>query len=98
MGKFRDRNAFVKIIVVLIALINIIGFSILPATARFFSIHFPIVNKQMPIGADLISGLLISEILFNPGGSEPGGEWVEIFDRSSKPIQLTGYKIGDCEL
>ena len=97
MGKFRYRNILLKIIAVLIALINIIGFSTLPTTARFFGIHFPIVNKLMPVGADLSTGLLISEILFNPGGSEPGGEWVEIFNRSSMPVHLAGHKIGDCQ-
>jgi len=98
MGKFSYRKASVKIIAVFITLITLIGFSTFSTTARFISIHFPIVNKMMPVGDDLSTGLLISEVLFNSSGSEPGGEWIEIFNRSSKPIQLAGHKIGDCQL
>ena len=98
MGKFSYQKTLVKIIAVLIAVINLIEFSTLPTTGSFISIHFPIVNKLMPDGDDLSTGLLISEVLFNSSGSEPGGEWIEIFNRSSKPIQLAGHKIGDCQL
>jgi hypothetical protein len=97
MGKYHFRRALILIFTVLIALTSLIGFSNIPTTAGFLTIHFPIINKLMPVGADISTDLLISEILFNPGGSEPGGEWVEIFNRSSKPIQLAGHKVGDCQ-
>lgn len=41
--------------------------------------------------------LLISEILYNPIGIEPDGEWIEIYNPTSIPINLSGYKIGDEE-
>ncbi|MGF1632984.1 MAG: CARDB domain-containing protein [Phycisphaerae bacterium] len=43
------------------------------------------------------SQLLISEILFNEIGSDVGGEWIEIYNNGTTPINLTNYKIGDEE-
>jgi hypothetical protein len=39
--------------------------------------------------------LLISEILPNPIGDEPGGEWIEIYNPSSERFPLDGIKLGD---
>ena len=39
--------------------------------------------------------LLITEILPNPVGEEPGGEWIEIFNPGSSGLLLDGIKIGD---
>lgn len=41
--------------------------------------------------------LLINEVLFNEVGSDVTGEWIEIFNSGSSPIDLTDYKIGDEE-
>lgn len=39
---------------------------------------------------------LISEIMINPrGGDESGREWIEIYNPTGQPIDLSGYKIGD---
>jgi hypothetical protein len=38
---------------------------------------------------------LITEVLYNPTGREPDGEWVEIYNAGGSPIDLAGYKIGD---
>jgi phosphatidylserine/phosphatidylglycerophosphate/cardiolipin synthase-like enzyme len=39
---------------------------------------------------------LISEVLFNPlGGDETGREWIELYNPTPFPIDLTGHKIGD---
>jgi hypothetical protein len=43
------------------------------------------------------AALLISEVLFNEVGSDTTGEWIEIFNTSASPIDLTNYKIGDEE-
>ncbi|HVT29656.1 MAG TPA: lamin tail domain-containing protein [Lacipirellulaceae bacterium] len=42
-------------------------------------------------------GLLISEVLFNEVSSDVTGEWIEIFNNGSAPIDLSNYKIGDEE-
>jgi hypothetical protein len=38
---------------------------------------------------------LITEVLYNPAGREPDGEWVEIYNAGGSPVDLAGYKIGD---
>ncbi len=39
--------------------------------------------------------LLLSEIMANPIGNEPEGEWIEIFNPEDEPMSLTGVKVGD---
>jgi hypothetical protein len=42
---------------------------------------------------------LISEVMYNPkGANEEGREWVELFNPTSRPFALAGYKIGDAVL
>jgi hypothetical protein len=41
--------------------------------------------------------LVISEVLFNEVGSDTAGEWIEIYNNGTSPIDLTNYKIGDEE-
>jgi hypothetical protein len=49
-------------------------------------------------GASAASGaLIISEILANEVGSDTTGEWIEIYNNGSLPIDLSNYKIGDEE-
>jgi hypothetical protein len=40
-------------------------------------------------------GLLITEVLYNPAGREPDGEWVELYNSGSQTLHLSGHKIGD---
>jgi hypothetical protein len=40
---------------------------------------------------------LISEVLYDPAGEEPEGEWVEIYNPGSEMITLAEFKIGDEE-
>ncbi|MEE8357460.1 MAG: lamin tail domain-containing protein [Anaerolineales bacterium] len=39
--------------------------------------------------------LLITELLPNPKGTEPDGEWIEIYNPGARDLPLTGIKIGD---
>jgi hypothetical protein len=41
------------------------------------------------------AGLKISEVMSDPSGPDPGGEWVEIINLASVGINLTGYRLGD---
>jgi hypothetical protein len=41
--------------------------------------------------------LLISEVLYDHAGTEPTGEWIEIYNASGAAINLTNFKIGDEE-
>lgn len=39
--------------------------------------------------------LVITEIMYNPGGSDGGWEWMEIYNSSSETINLAGYVLDD---
>ncbi|MGC8203478.1 ExeM/NucH family extracellular endonuclease [Aliiroseovarius sp. PTFE2010] len=39
--------------------------------------------------------LVISEIMYNPGTSEPAGEWVELYNAGASDVDLTGFVIDD---
>lgn len=41
--------------------------------------------------------LLISEVLYDPAGSDPAGEWLEVYNPQSEPIDLSVFKLGDEE-
>ncbi len=38
---------------------------------------------------------LISEVLYDPAASEPGAEWVELYNPTSNAVDLTGWTIRD---
>ncbi len=39
--------------------------------------------------------LLVSEVMFNPSGTEPATEWLEIHNTTAAPISLTGLTLKD---
>ncbi len=45
--------------------------------------------------ADPVSTMLISEFVFNPAGTEPGNEWVELYNGSTGPIDLMHWTLAD---
>jgi cytosine/adenosine deaminase-related metal-dependent hydrolase len=40
-------------------------------------------------------GLVLSEIFYNPPGSDTGKEWVELYNGTASPIDLSGYSLGN---
>ena len=42
-----------------------------------------------------VQALVISEVLVNPAGDEPGCEWIEIHNLESDTIALSGVRVGD---
>lgn len=75
----------------------LIGFSIINPLQYVYSFYFPFMPNLDPSDAEMNNALVISEIMINPVGAEPGKEWIEIFNRSPNGIDLYGYKIGDSE-
>jgi hypothetical protein len=61
--------------------------------------YFPSVLKSYPTPTPtpLPGYLLITEVLYDPAGTEPDGEWIELFNAGGSTIDLSGYKIGDEE-
>ena len=45
----------------------------------------------------LVSPVLITEALYDPSGSEPAAEFIEIRNTSGLPVNLSGYALGDEE-
>jgi CSLREA domain-containing protein len=41
------------------------------------------------------AALIISEIMYNPASSEPGWEWIEVYNPTSATIDLAGYVLDD---
>ncbi len=49
-----------------------------------------------PIGASSPT-ILVSEVLYDVLGTEPDGEWIEIYNAGASTIDLSNYKVGDEE-
>lgn len=50
---------------------------------------------QSPTPQD--TGLLISEVMYDPASDEPQNEWFEIHNAGGESLDLMGYKVGDEE-
>jgi len=53
--------------------------------------------RLSPLMAASSSTLLISEVLYDATGSEPGEEWIEIYNAGPSAIDLSAWKVGDEE-
>ncbi|GAB4524662.1 MAG: hypothetical protein Fur0018_08380 [Anaerolineales bacterium] len=57
-----------------------------------YRLYLPLVLRRDPPPP-----LLITEVLFDPAGDEPAGEWVELYNPYTTPLDLSAYKLGDAE-
>lgn len=57
----------------------------------------PLPSPTGPTPTPLPVRLLITELLANPDGAEPGGEWVEIYNPNPYAVSLQEVKVGDAE-
>ena len=48
-----------------------------------------------PTATPIGGWLLISEVMYDPFGSEPDAEWVELYNAGGSSIDLSSYKVGD---
>jgi hypothetical protein len=51
-------------------------------------------HLSLLIGASS-STLLISEVLYDSTGDEPDGEWIEIYNNTSSPMEMTDWTVSD---
>ncbi len=51
-----------------------------------------------PMAGTASVSLVISEVMYNPSGTEPDGEWIELYHLGGTTIDLEDYKIGDEEI
>lgn len=74
----------------------VFGFQLAAPTAcslGSFDDHDDLVFAVSRARAPAPGELVISEIHFNPSGSEPAGEWVELLNRAAVPLDLTGLEL-----
>ena len=95
--KMRARREVLKLFVLLLVSSSMIGFSILNPLKSEYPILFPMISFLDPVQGELKNYLVISEVMVNPAGTEPGHEWMEIYNRSPNVINLGNFKIGDSE-
>ncbi len=55
-------------------------------------ILLPVIYRGYRTRAD---HALISEALYDPSGPEPGAEWVELYNPTAQPVDLSGWSLGD---
>ncbi len=51
------------------------------------------LNGNGIMDATEVGNIIISEIMFDPAGPENEGEWIEIYNAGSTPVDLTGWGI-----
>ncbi len=64
---------------------------VVPAPDSGVDVASPVVVARPPVVGDLV----ISEIMFDPAGAEPEGEWIEVANVSSDPVELRGVIVRD---
>ncbi len=55
-------------------------------------LYLPLVMKRQVGPAD---HLLVSEVLYDPEGTDAGREWVELYNPTNETVDLTGWTLGD---
>ena len=55
-------------------------------------LYLPLVFKHYLMPADHI---LVSEVLYDPEGLDAGKEWVELYNPTYHPVDLSGWTLGD---
>jgi hypothetical protein len=58
-------------------------------------VMMPVVVKYHPTPIPSFPIPLITEVLYDPAGYEPDGEWIELYNAGGVSLDLYGYKIGD---
>lgn len=63
-----------------------------------------ILKKQRALGIACSAGLalpaaaqdvIVTEVFYNPSGREAETEWVELFNRGTQPVDISGWMLGD---
>jgi len=66
--------------------------------ALLASFVLPVIRLATPMAvAAASSTIVISEVLYDTTGTGPDEEWIEIYNLSASPVDLSDYKVGDEE-
>ena len=77
----KQKNAYrsaLQVAAILVVLFMLTGYLLITSAAARTSIYFPLIYRSYPVGEELNLRLLISEVMNNPSGHEPGLEWIEL--------------------
>lgn len=93
------RKTAFRILTFLVITISLLGATLFSTPAAWQGAYLPLVGRGWPTESPYNSPLLISEVFYDPGGSdpEPAAEWIEVYQRGETPLDLSGFKIGDGE-
>ncbi|HJW90135.1 MAG TPA: lamin tail domain-containing protein [Anaerolineales bacterium] len=69
----------------------------LSSAAGWSRVFLPLIGQGWPTPAPPYSPLLITEVLPDPAGEQPAGEWIELYNRGGSRFDLTDVKVGDEE-
>jgi hypothetical protein len=85
------------LLIVLVALFLVMGTLAMPQGGRGQDekfLYLPLIMRSWPPPGRLV----ISEVVYDPAGNEPDGEWIEIYNAGGSLLELDKFKIGDEEL
>ena len=62
-----------------------------------FLLILPLYTPSLKTDAnhDNFTGVIINEIMYNPDGKEPDGEWIEIYNENNYSVNIGGWYISD---
>lgn len=79
---------------------NFVDFQLGPSTPTGGGVYMPEPEPEPePTSSSSCQGIIISEILPNPAGDDSGQEFVELYNETSSPVDLTGctLKVGNAQ-
>ena len=96
----RPHRAVFRSLTILVITIALLGATLFSSPAAWHGVYLPLVGRGWPTEPPYTSPLLISEVFYDPRGSdpEPAAEWIEVYQRGETPLDLSGFKIGDGEI
>ena len=61
--------------------------------------YMPAMFRSWPTATPTLTPgyLLITEVMYDPAGEEPAGEWIEVFNAGDTAVDISAYKLGDEE-
>ena len=60
--------------------------------------YLPMIFRAWSPEEEARESLVISEVMYDPLETEPGGEWIEIFNPGLRSVDLAEFKVGDEEM
>ena len=90
----RSRRTFLRTLWIVVITSSLLCAAITSRPLAQHWLYLPLVMLKFP---RQYAGPLISEVLYDPVGDEPAGEWIELYNPADKPFDLSQFKIGDAE-